>query len=345
MANDLITQKVNSLHALLESSKKDIEMALPRHLTPERMLRIALTECRKNPALLDCSQASFLGAIIQTAQLGLETGSALGHAYLIPFNNKKLGTKEVQFIVGYRGMLDLAGRSPKVSRVIARAVYEGDKFSHQFGTDEKIEHIPDPTASGSNITHVYAILFLKEGGSIFDVMHVNEIENIRKRSKSPDSGPWDSDYEAMAKKTVVRRLFKFMPVSIELQTAIGMDEAAERGEQLNADIIPTTVSVVSENKTSDLERSLENKTNKTQTSQDQPATFKSFSEQVKPSKKQTRTELAVLATTEMKRTGVSESDIATECATRFNKNMKQISDDELSELIEELKKLPNGENK
>lgn len=237
---DLVQKKSDTLQTLLSANKSQIEAALPKHLTSDRLLRIALTEARKNPVLLECTQASFLGAIIQTAQLGLEPGSALGQSWLVPFRNNKLNIMEVQFIVGYRGMIDLAYRSPLVSHAIARAVYEGDHFFYQYGTDEKIEHRPDKEASGKRLTHVYAIVFLKSGGKVFDVMEIKEVEAVRARSKSADSGPWETDYEAMSKKTVVRRLFKFTPVSVELSTAITMDEAAERGEQFNGDVIETT---------------------------------------------------------------------------------------------------------
>ncbi len=234
---DIVQSKAKTLQALLEVSKKQIEAALPRHLTPDRLLRIAMTEARKNPTLLECTQASFIGAIIQTAQIGLEPGAHLGHAYLVPFKNKRANNQlEVQLIIGYRGMIDLAYRSPKVSHPIARAVYEGDEFEYEYGTNERLLHRPDKEATGKQLTHVYAIVFLIGGGKVFDVMEVKEIEAARKRSKSADSGPWETDYEAMAKKSVVRRLFKYMPVSIELQEAIGLDESGERGEQNNGAI-------------------------------------------------------------------------------------------------------------
>ena len=239
MTTDMIQVQAKNLKALLEASKKEIEAALPKHLTADRMLRIAMTEARKCPALLECTQPSFLGAIIQASQLGLEPGAALGHCWMIPFNNKRAGTKEVQFIIGYRGMIDMAGRAEKVSHVIARAVYQGDKFEFQYGLEESLVHVPSDSADGP-LTHVYAVVFLKDGRKIFDVMNVREVEAIRARSKSADSGPWETDYEAMAKKSVVRRLFKYTPVSIELQTAVGMDEAAERGEQNNGAFIETT---------------------------------------------------------------------------------------------------------
>lgn len=251
-ATDLVQRKADTLQNLLDTNRKQIEAALPKHLTADRLLNIAVTEARRNPALLECTQASFLGAIIQTAQLGLEPGGTLGHAYLVPFKNNRNGTTEVQFIIGYKGMMSLSYRSPLISHVIARAVYDGDEFSFQYGTDENIVHKPDMEANGQKITHVYAIAFLRNGGRVFDVMEHKEIEAARKRSKAADSGPWDTDYESMAKKSIVRRMFKYCPVSIEMQQAVGLDEAAERGEQNNGDFIETTGTMVPETKASKL---------------------------------------------------------------------------------------------
>lgn len=237
MNTSIALAKANSLKTLLENNKKNIEAALPRHLTPDRMLKIAMTEARNNPALLDCTQSSFIGAIIQCSQLGLEPGSILGHAYLVPFNNKKAGTKEVQFIIGYRGMIDLAGRSQRCSNVIARAVYAMDEFDYEFGLNERLVHKPVSDKANTVLTHVYAIITMKDGGKIFDVMNYGEIIDARSRSKSADYGPWSTDFEAMAKKSIVRRLFKYAPVSIEIQHAVGHDEAADRGEQNNSAVI------------------------------------------------------------------------------------------------------------
>lgn len=241
---DIIQLKANSFNTLLERSKKEIERALPKHLTAERMMRIALTEARKIPKLLECDQASLLGAIIQASQLGLEPGGALGHCYLIPFK------QQVQFIVGYRGMIDLAMRSPLVQKIVARAVYEGDEFVYEFGLDEKLIHKPKmtPRSKDEKPTFVYCVVFLKDGSKQFDVMGRDEVEAVRARSMAANSGPWVSDYEAMAKKTVVRRLFKYTPVSIEIQQAIGLDEAAERGEQNNSAVIETEGRTIDQDK-------------------------------------------------------------------------------------------------
>lgn len=239
------------------SMQAQIKAALPRHMTPERLARIVTTEIRKVPKLAECTPVSFFGAVIQCAQLGLEPGNALGHAYILPYDrNVKDGNgwtkiKEAQLIIGYRGMIDLARRSGQIVSIDARAVYEGDKFDCRLGLDAHIEHIPDwnnpNRANAAKLTFVYAVAKLKDGGIQFDVMSRSEVEGIRARSKAKDKGPWVDDFAAMALKTVVRRLFKFLPVSIELQTAVSLDERADAGlTQDNGAIIDGQFSVVDE---------------------------------------------------------------------------------------------------
>lgn len=223
--------KPTTIHGFLEAYKSEIQRALPKHMTADRLARIALTEFRKTPALMKCEPASLFGAVIQCAQLGLEPGGALGHAYLIPFENRKRGTTEVQFIVGFRGMLDLARRSGQILCLEAHPVFLGDKFECTFGLNSKLEHVPDwenPDRNDpKNLRFVYAVAKLKDGGTQFEVMSRAEVDGIRGRSKSANFGPWVTDYTAMALKTVIRRLFKYLPVSIEMQQASAMDERAE----------------------------------------------------------------------------------------------------------------------
>jgi recombination protein RecT len=227
---------IDTVRDLFEKNKGELEAALPRHLTADRMLRIVMTEVRKNPDLLDCDKRSLFGAVIQSAQLGLEPGSALGHAYLIPFWNGKKKIREVQFMPGYRGYIDLVGRSGRVSHIVARVVREGDQFDWRYGIEERLEHIPE--GDEGELTHVYAIAFLKDGGHSFEVLTRNQVDAIRKRSKASDSGPWVTDYDEMARKSAVRKLFKYLPVSIEIQRAVGLDDMAEAGiSQDNENII------------------------------------------------------------------------------------------------------------
>jgi recombination protein RecT len=246
-------RRANDIAALLNDPKikAQIALALPRHVTADRLARVALTEVRRNPALAKCDQMSFLGAIMTCAQLGLEPGGTLGHAYLVPFENRKMGRTEVQFIIGYRGMIDLARRSGQIQSIEARAVYEGDRFEVKFGLDSDLTHIPDfdnpNRTQPEKLRFVYAVAKLKDGGVQFDVLSRREIEAIRAQSKAATSGPWQTHYEAMALKTVIRRLFKYLPISIELAQAIEQDERADRGEPqesplASSDVIDVEVS-------------------------------------------------------------------------------------------------------
>ena len=246
--------KPTTIHGFLETYKSEISRALPKHLTADRMARIALTEFRKTPALMKCDPATLFGAVIQCAKLGLEPGGTMGHAYLIPFENRKRGTTDVQFIIGYRGMLDLARRSGQIVSISAREVCANDKFTYRYGIDETIEHVPAEGARGE-LTHVYAVAKLRDGGVQFEVLTRAQIEEIRNGSQgyktaikfNRTDSPWISHFAEMAKKTAIRRLFKYLPVSIEIQRAVGLDEAGEGGiSQDNEFVIDGIASEVSE---------------------------------------------------------------------------------------------------
>lgn len=242
-----------------EVIKGQIKLALPRHLKPERMLRVLTTEIRKIPKLLDCTIPSILGSLIQCSQLGLEPGGVLGQAYLIPYHNKKANKMECQFIIGYKGMLDLAYRSGKISSIRVNAVYTNDEFEYSDGLEIVLRHVPAKMERGDFIG-AYAIAKFSNcavGDSSVVVMYKNEVDKIRDRSKPRDYSPWFTDYEEMAKKTVLRRLFKYLPISIEINNAVILDEAAEKGKQLeylddNNDIIRTLTPYTVETTKSDL---------------------------------------------------------------------------------------------
>lgn len=216
-------KKADDIIALLTKMKPQLAIALPRHLSPERMLRIATTSIRRTPKLLACNQQSLLGAIMQAAQLGLECDGVLGHAYLVPFKD------EVQLIVGYKGLIDLARRSGQLSTIYARAVHAKDQFEYAYGLTERLEHIPTREADPGDIVAVYAVARLKDGGTQFEVMTAAEVAKIRERSRAKDDGPWVTDPEEMAKKTALRRLCKMLPASVELARAVALDERADIG--------------------------------------------------------------------------------------------------------------------
>lgn len=214
------------------SFQKQMALAMPKSMTPDRLTRIVMTECRKTPALMKCAPESFYGAVLQCAALGLEPGSALGHCYLLPFGNgkDKSGRPNAQLIIGYRGMIDLARRSGQIISLQAWTVHAQDTFNYQLGLNPDIEHVPASVADRGPVTHVYAVAKLKGGDVQFEVMSRAEIEKIRSASKAGNSGPWSSHWDEMAKKTVIRRLFKYLPVSIEAVRAVEIDEKTDRGE-------------------------------------------------------------------------------------------------------------------
>jgi len=225
MSTQLATrnEKVTSIRALLEKSKNQIKLALPSHLSPDRMLRIAMTSIQKTPELLNCTPESLIGAVIQSAQLGLEPDGVLGHAYLVPYG------KTCTFIPGYKGLLMLARRSGEISTVLAEVVHEKDRFEFELGLNPQLKHIPTDEEDEGPVIAAYAVAKLRDGGVQFTVMRRNAIEKIRAKSPAGKSGPWVTHYEEMAKKTVLRRLCKLLPCSVELERASALDERAEVG--------------------------------------------------------------------------------------------------------------------
>lgn len=215
-------KKADPLLSIIDRVKPSIAQAMPKHLDVERVARIALTELRTNTRLAQAAQvnpASFMGALLKSSALGLEVGNGLGHAYLLPYKD------ETQLIIGYRGMIDLARRSGQVESLYAVEVYQGEAFKVSMGLNQDIQHERDFTGtismSPDKVIAVYAVAKLKGGMTQFDVMTREQVEAIRKRSKSASSGPWVTDWVEMAKKTVLRRLFKMLPVSVEMQTSKG----------------------------------------------------------------------------------------------------------------------------
>lgn len=211
------------LPALLNRYKGQIAKALPKHLTPERMIRVALTAYNTTPALQKCDVVSVASAIMEASQLGLEPDGVLGHAYLVPYGSK------CQLIPGYKGLIELARRSGKVSTVNARVVREGDHFEYWYGLEPDLIHKPG-VGSERPISHVYAYFRLRDDDETqFVVMDTAEIAKIRGQSKAANSGPWVTHWEEMAKKTVIRRLLKLAPLSAEVARAIALDERADVG--------------------------------------------------------------------------------------------------------------------
>lgn len=236
---------VKAMGDLLKRMHTQIEKALPSVITPERFTRIALTAYSRNEKLQECTAESFLGSMMQAAQLGVEPNTPLGQAYLIPYRNK--GVMEVQFQFGYRGMIDLAYRSGEVQNIQAHEVYENDTFEYELGLDPKLRHVPALKDRGEVILY-YAVFKLTNGGVGFEVMSKEDVEAFaKKKSKTYGTGPWQSDFDAMAKKTLVKRLLKFAPLKSDFVRAVTADETIKSGISENmADLPDETVTIDAE---------------------------------------------------------------------------------------------------
>lgn len=219
---------INTIRTLLERSKAQIAMALPKHLNADRIIRVAMTSIQRTPKLLECDPITLVGAVIQSSQLGLEPDGILGHAYLVPFKNTKKNRMEVQFIPGYKGLIDLARRSGQVNRISAHIVYENEAFTMEYGTKETLEHKPLPPSTRGDRKGVYAVAVLNDGSPHFEWLWNEEIEAVKRQSKA-SFGPWQTHEDEMIRKTAIRRLVKYLPLSVELAKAAAVDELVDAG--------------------------------------------------------------------------------------------------------------------
>jgi len=233
-ATNALQKRAVTVREWMAVQGSEIAKAVPKHIDPVRFARVALTTVLNNPKLLECSRESLMACVMQTAAWGLDLDPVIGEAYMVPFNER--GRPQAKLIIGYQGLVQLARRSKEVRSVTPRAVYDRDTFTWEYGLDDRLIHKPftGDTDPGKLIA-VYAVALLSDGTKMFDVMTKREVDAIRARSRAGSSGPWVTDYEAMAKKTVVRRLCKYLPKSVELATAIRMDEATDSGDTFEAE--------------------------------------------------------------------------------------------------------------
>jgi recombination protein RecT len=230
--------------AMLEQFKGEIARALPKHINPDRMARIALTAFRMTPKLGECDPRSVFAAVIQSSQMGLEVG-LMGEAHLVPFGN------QCQLIPGYTGLMKLARQSGLVQDIYAHEVRVNDNFTLKLGMERSLEHEPLTTLGGfpaadderGDVAGFYAVAVFKDGSRTFVAMGRKEIEKIRDNSRGYQSAKrykkdsvWDSDFTAMGLKTAIRRLCKFLPKSPELASALALDAAAEQGKAQNLNL-------------------------------------------------------------------------------------------------------------
>ena len=231
MENEIAKRKPDTIIEMIRKSTKELGTALPQHMRPERIVRIGLTTLRLNPKLYDCTPASFLGALFQSAQLGLEP-NVEGQAYIIPYG------KSAQFQVGYKGYVELFFRHQSALSLDMQEVYENDQFDYEYGTNSFLKHIPALTNRGIVIAY-YAVAKLKDGASVFKVMSKEDcIKHGQKHSKTFNNGPWKTDQDAMCKKTVLIQIMKLIPKSIEIQQALKMDETIKTKVDIDMAAVP-----------------------------------------------------------------------------------------------------------
>ena len=259
MTNEVITtetgeiktkvQQEGTIRDILENEgvRRAITEVLPKNFDATRFARVAMACLRGNPKLLQCNPTSFLSSLLQSAVLGLEPDTALGHSYIIPYG------KEATLVVGYEGYIDLAYRSGVVTSIHANVVRDGEQFEWGEGSDPFIRHTPSikpqtysqnrqTYMTGRDVTHVYAVAKLVGGGHVKVVMMKEEVDAIRSRSRASHDGPWVTDPIAMQKKTAIRQLRKFLPMSPQgsaFHVAAGLDEQAVAGLSQNYEVTST----------------------------------------------------------------------------------------------------------
>jgi recombination protein RecT len=228
-------RQVQNIKQLLmnDQAKAQLQMVAAKHMNPERMMRVVANAIRTTPKLQTCEPISFLGALMQCASLGLEPNTVMGHAYLIPFDNKRKGVTEVQVVIGYKGLIDLARRSGHITNISANIHYDDDDlWDYEEGTEAKLRHRPGPQEG--NKLHAYAIAQFRDGGHAYVVLPWKHVMRIRDASQNWQGAVrygktaqsiWALHEDAMAMKTAVRALSKYLPLSVEFSDAVSVDES------------------------------------------------------------------------------------------------------------------------
>lgn len=215
--------------------RDQIALTLPKHMSPDRLSKIAMSAVLQEPKLMKCNQLTLVQALTKLSELGLEPGSAFGHVYLLPFENRKANRWDITIIIGYRGYIELARRSGYIEQIETHVVFPEDEFELVYGLDDtrKLRHVPNfrgPRDPQSALVS-YCIVRMKGGASHVEVMSMNEVRTIRDRSQSwkfkPNTGPWQDDFLEMARKTVIRRTQKYLPLSAEQRDAMELEDNDE----------------------------------------------------------------------------------------------------------------------
>lgn len=251
-----IQKTTDPFKKMIVSALPSIRQVAGKYIDPERLVKITLVARSRTPMLAKCAPESLLHAVMQSAECGLEPNTPLQHAALVPFKNKHTGQIECQFMPMYRGLIYMARRSAGLVSCRARIVHAQDTWVLDEGLHPKLEHVPAigmPLEERGPVVFVYAVARMRDADPEWDYMEYEEIKGIQARAKS-QSGPWTTDWGEMAKKTVIKRLMKQLPISDDVARAIELDDAAYDHERAVADVlafeVPTTP--VTEDRAEDL---------------------------------------------------------------------------------------------
>jgi len=227
MSNTAV-QPGHTIATLLQQNEVPLTSVLPEDMSYTRFARIVMINVQANPDLLRCPPETVIGAAMLAAMMGLEPGVA-GEGFLIPRQNKRTSRKECMFQPGYKGLMKLAWNTANLQNLKAKCVYSNDVFDYGEGTDAFIKHKPAQGDRG-DLTYVYALAVMVNGGKQFEVMSKSEVEKHRDKFKSTrDGGPWKTDFSAMALKTVMLMLLRWLPMSTKTKMAVSTAELLNAG--------------------------------------------------------------------------------------------------------------------
>lgn len=249
-------EKPKTIFDVIKAGEKNFAAALPKHINSERFVRIALTQIRINPELARCSQDSLLGALMTLAQLGLEPG-VLGQAYLIPFNNKKLGTTECQLQLSYKGMIELLRRTKQLKDIYAYPVYSNDEFEIIYGLQRDLVHKPNFKEGRGEIVGFYSVAILVDETRAFEYMTKSEVisHEEKYRKGSYKNSIWDKNFEEMALKTVTKKMLKWLPISVEMVENLRKEDNVQKFNEATQELTEDVSEVeVMEAETVDVEK-------------------------------------------------------------------------------------------
>jgi recombination protein RecT len=217
-------EKPKTLQDLVEARKDQIARVLPSVLPPDQFTRLTLNALMTTKHLAECDMGTFYASVMTCAQLGLKP-NVNGEGYLLPYFNNKQGRYNCQFIPGYKGLMMLARRSGEIASIDAQTVYENDVFELSYGFEPALIHKPLLTGDRGAVKGFYAAVIMKDGGKNAFYMSVDDAKKYGKKySKSFNNGPWQTDFEAMAKKSCLRQVLKYCPCSSDVEKAIEVED-------------------------------------------------------------------------------------------------------------------------